>query len=53
METALNAKPGVLWRTVGAGFIVFQIAPLVLVVLFAFSDRVMTSFPIEGLTLHW
>ena len=49
----MNTAPGSLWRTLGACFIVFQIAPLVLVVLFAFSDRVMTSFPIEGLTLDW
>ena len=49
----MNTEPGILWRTLGVGFIVFQIAPLVLVVLFSFSDRVMTSFPIEGLTLHW
>ena len=42
----MRAEPGILWRTLGASFIMFQIAPLVLVVLFALSDRVMTSFPI-------
>ena len=49
----MKAESGILWRGLCIGFVVFQIAPLVLVVLFAFSDRVMTSFPIEGLTLHW
>ena len=43
----------VLWRA-GAGLIaVFMLSPLVLLVLFAFSDRDLLSFPITGLTLDW
>ena len=49
----MSSGRGILWRGVSAVFVVFQLAPLILVVMFAFSDRAMTSFPIEGLTLHW
>ena len=49
----MSSGRAILWRGVSAAFVVFQLAPLILVVMFAFSDRAMTSFPIEGLTLHW
>jgi spermidine/putrescine transport system permease protein len=42
-----------LWRLVGACITVFMIAPLVLLVLFAFSDKSIISFPITALTLGW
>jgi spermidine/putrescine transport system permease protein len=42
-----------LWRA-GAGLIVvFMLSPLALLVLFAFSDKQLLTFPITGLTLEW
>jgi spermidine/putrescine transport system permease protein len=43
----------VFWRVVAALFVVYLLAPLALVVLFAFSDRPIANFPVTGLTLHW
>ena len=42
-----------LWRVVGALFVVFMLTPLLLVVLFAFTSRGLTNFPIEHLSLMW
>lgn len=42
-----------LWR-LGAGAIaLFMLSPLVLLVLFAFSDKRLLTFPITGLTFDW
>lgn len=42
-----------LWR-IGAGLIaVFMLSPLLLLVLFAFSDKQLLTFPITGLTFQW
>lgn len=42
-----------LWRGAGALFVVFFLSPLLLVVIFAFTDRTLTNFPLEGLSLRW
>ena len=41
------------WRLTGALFVFFLLSPLVLVVLFAFTDRALANFPIENLSLRW
>lgn len=41
------------WAIVGALFVVFLLAPIVLLVLFAFTSRTLTNFPLEGLSLRW
>ena len=41
------------WRLTGGLFVFFLLAPLVLVVLFAFTDRSLANFPIENLSLRW
>ncbi|MFO1055808.1 MAG: ABC transporter permease [Dongiaceae bacterium] len=41
------------WRVVAVLFAAYLLAPLALVVLFAFSDRPIANFPVTGLTLHW
>ena len=41
------------WRVVAVLFVAYLLAPLALVVLFAFSDRPIANFPVTGLTLHW
>ena len=42
-----------LWRAVGGVYVVFLLTPLLLVILFAFTDRGMSSFPIDNLSLKW
>jgi spermidine/putrescine transport system permease protein len=41
------------WRAAGALFVVYMLSPLVLVVLFAFTNRAQSAFPIEALSLRW
>ena len=41
------------WRIVAALTVVFMLSPLVLLVLFAFSDKSLLTFPITGLTTEW
>lgn len=43
----------VVWPAIGALFVVFLLSPLALVVLFAFTSRAQSAFPIEALSLHW
>src|SRR5207244_6034705 len=43
----------ILWSGVGTLFIVFLLSPLALVVLFAFTSRPQSAFPIEALSFRW
>jgi spermidine/putrescine transport system permease protein len=47
----MNGGGTIIWRAVGAVFVVFL--PLVLVVLFSFTSRAQSAFPIEALSLDW
>jgi len=49
----MNRASTIIWAIVGALFIVFLLSPLVLVVLFAFTNRPQSAFPIEYLSLRW
>lgn len=49
----MSDAPTTIWRLVGGMIVVFMLSPLVLLVLFAFSDKTLLSFPISGLTLDW
>ena len=42
-----------IWRGIGALYVFFLLTPLVLVVLFAFTNRGIAAFPIEHLSLQW
>lgn len=42
-----------LWLLTAAAFVVFFLAPLLLVVLFSFTGRQLTNFPFEGPSLRW
>lgn len=42
-----------LWWGVGALFLVFLLVPLALVIVFAFTSKAITNFPIEALSLRW
>jgi ABC-type spermidine/putrescine transport system permease subunit II len=43
----------VLWRALSLVFVVVLLSPLALVVLFAFSDKAISNFPVTGLSLRW
>ena len=43
----------ILWRGFAALVVLFMLAPLVLVVLFSFTDNALTNFPIERFSLRW
>jgi len=49
----MNRAPRLIWGAIGALFIIFLLSPLVLVVLFAFTNRPQSAFPIEYLSLRW
>jgi len=53
VAAAMSGASGIVWRAVGALFVVFLLSPLVLVVLFAFTSRAQSAFPIEALSLQW
>ena len=41
------------WRAIAILFLIFLLTPMLLVIVFAFSDRALTSFPITGPSLRW
>ena len=43
----------IVWRAIAGLFVVFLSSPLVLVVLFSFTSRAQSAFPIESLSLRW
>lgn len=45
--------PTLLWRLFTAATVVFMISPLVILVLFCFSENSLLTFPIKGLTIDW
>jgi spermidine/putrescine transport system permease protein len=53
MAAAMNRPGNFLWSGVGLIFVIFLISPLLLVVLFAFTNRPQSAFPIEALSLRW
>jgi spermidine/putrescine transport system permease protein len=53
VAAAMNGFSGIVWRAIAGLFVVFLLSPLALVVLFAFTSRAQSAFPIEALSLHW
>jgi len=49
----MRGLSGIVWRGVAGVFVVFLLSPLVLVVLFSFTSRAQSAFPIEALSLRW
>ena len=49
----MNRPSNIVWGGIGALFAVFLLSPLALVVLFAFTSRPQSAFPIEALSLRW
>ena len=48
----MNARSKIVWGIVALAFIVFLLSPIVLLVIFSFTSRTLTNFPIEGLSFH-
>jgi spermidine/putrescine transport system permease protein len=53
MAAAMNRLSDILWAAIGMLFVLFLLSPLALVVLFAFTNRPQSAFPIESLSLRW
>ena len=49
----MNSRSNVVWAIVAVAFIVFLLSPIVLLVIFSFTSRTLTNFPIEALSLRW
>jgi len=49
----MNRRSPTLWRGIAALYVIFLLSPLVLVVLFAFTSRAQSAFPIEAFSLLW
>jgi len=43
----------ILWRLLGLLLVIVLLSPLALVVLFAFTDKAISNFPITGLSFRW
>ena len=46
-------RPSTFWLLVAVTFLAFLLAPLILVVLFSITNRTLTNFPIDHLSLRW
>lgn len=53
MAAAVNRAGDIVWRFVGALYVVFLLTPLILVVLFSFTNRAIAAFPIDYPSLKW
>jgi len=49
----VSRLPAIVWYGFAAAAIVFMLAPLVVLIMFCFSDSPLLAFPITGLTLDW
>jgi spermidine/putrescine transport system permease protein len=49
----MRAVANTFWGLASAAFVIFLLAPLGLVVLFSFTDRAISAFPINALSLQW
>ena len=49
----MSALPAAAWRVIAMVLVVFLLAPIVLLMIFSFTSRGLTNFPIEGLSLRW
>lgn len=49
----MNGRSNIVWAIVAVAFVVFLLAPILLLVVFSFTSRTLTNFPIEGLSFRW
>ncbi len=43
----------IVWRIFASAVLLFMLSPLVILILFCFSENALLSFPITGFTFHW
>jgi spermidine/putrescine transport system permease protein len=53
MAASMSRPADMIWRIIGALYVVFLLTPLLLVVLFSFTNRGIAAFPIEHFSLQW
>jgi ABC-type spermidine/putrescine transport system permease subunit II len=49
----MSEQPSILWRLAAILLVVFLLSPIILLVVFSFTSRGLTNFPIESLSLRW
>lgn len=49
----MSAASATAWRALAIVLVAFLLAPIVLLMIFSFTSRGLTNFPIEGLSLRW
>jgi len=49
----MSAFSATVWRAMAIVLVVFLLAPIVLLMIFSFTSRGLTNFPIEALSLRW
>jgi spermidine/putrescine transport system permease protein len=49
----MSMRSNIVWAVVASAFIAFLLSPIVLLVVFSFTSRTLTNFPIESLSLRW
>lgn len=49
----MSDLPTLFWRLSAGVIVLFMVSPLLILILFAFSDKSLLAFPIPGLTFDW
>jgi spermidine/putrescine transport system permease protein len=49
----MSGAQRIVWGGLAILFVVFLLSPLLLVVIFSFTSRTLTNFPLEGVSLKW
>ncbi len=49
----MTMSSAILWRLIAFILVIFLLAPIGLLMIFSFTSRGLTNFPIEGLSLRW
>ena len=44
----MTVRGKMIWGAVAAAFIVFLLSPIILLVVFSFTPRTLTNFPMDG-----
>lgn len=53
LAAPVDRTSSLVWRAIAGAFVFFLLSPLLLVVLFSFTDRGISAFPITGLSIQW
>ena len=53
VATPIDRTSSLVWRVIAGAFVIFLLSPLLLVVLFSFTGRGISAFPIDDLSIKW